>query len=60
MAKNFLSRTSVFEWHKELKERQESLQYVERKDSPSTSKMDESKEVIQNVWPKMEIWLCGC
>jgi hypothetical protein len=29
-----LSRTSVFEWHKRLKERRESLQEDERKDRP--------------------------
>jgi hypothetical protein len=42
-----LSRTSVFEWHKRLKERWELLQDDEQKARNSTSKTKESMEVIQ-------------
>jgi methylthioribose-1-phosphate isomerase len=42
-----LSRTSVFEWHKSFKEGWESLQDDERKGRPSTSRTEESTEVIQ-------------
>jgi transposase len=42
-----LSRISVFEWHKRFKEGRESLQDDERKGRPSTSRTEESTEVIQ-------------
>jgi transposase len=42
-----LSRTSVFEWRERFKEGRESLQDNERKGSPSTSRIEESTEVIQ-------------
>jgi transposase len=42
-----LSRTSVFEWHIRFKAGRESLQDVERKGRPSTSRTEESTEVIQ-------------
>jgi transposase len=42
-----LSRTSVFEWHKMFKEGRESLEGDERKGRPSTSRTEESTEVIQ-------------
>jgi transposase len=42
-----LSRTSVSEWHKRFKEGQESLQDDELKGRPSTSRTEESTEVIQ-------------
>jgi hypothetical protein len=38
----YLSRTSVFEWHKMFKEGRESLQDDERKGCPSTSITEES------------------
>jgi hypothetical protein len=37
----------VFEWHKILKERQQSLEDDERKGRPSTSRTEEWTEVIQ-------------
>jgi transposase len=40
-------RTSVFEWHERFKEGRESLQDDERKGCPSTSRTEESTEVIQ-------------
>jgi transposase len=43
----YLSRTSVFEWHKRFKERRESLQVDERKGRPSNSRTQESTDVIQ-------------
>jgi hypothetical protein len=42
-----LSRTSVSEWHKTFIEGRESLQDDGRKGRPSTSRTDESTEVIQ-------------
>jgi hypothetical protein len=42
-----LSRTGVIERHKRFKEERESLQDDERKGSPSTSRTEESTEVIQ-------------
>jgi hypothetical protein len=42
-----LSRTSVFECHKRFKEGRDSLQGDERKDRPSTSRTEESTEVIR-------------
>jgi transposase len=42
-----LSRTGVFEWHRRFKEGRESLQDDERKGRPSTSRTEESMEVIQ-------------
>jgi transposase len=42
-----LSRKSVFEWHKRYKEGRELLQDDERKGRPSTSRTEESTEVIQ-------------
>jgi transposase len=42
-----LSRSSVFEWHKRFKEGRELLQDDERKGCPSTSRTEESTEVIQ-------------
>jgi transposase len=47
-----LSRTSVFEWHKRFKEGQESLQDIERKGHPSTSRTEGSMEVIQKCLAK--------
>jgi transposase len=41
-----LSRTSVFEWHKNFKEGRESLQDNARKGRPSISRREESTEVI--------------
>jgi histone-lysine N-methyltransferase SETMAR len=37
----------VFEWHKRFKEGRESLQGDKRKGRPSTSRTEESTEVIQ-------------
>jgi transposase len=37
----------MFEWHKRFKEGRESLQDDERKGHPSTSRNEESTEVIQ-------------
>jgi hypothetical protein len=50
-----LSRTSVFEWHKRFKEGRQSLQDDERKGRPSTSRTEESAEVIQKCWGKIEL-----
>jgi transposase len=47
-----LSRTIVFEWHKRFKEERVSLQDDERKGRPSTSRTEESKEVIQKCLPE--------
>jgi hypothetical protein len=47
-----LSRTSVSEWHKRFKEGRESLQDDERKGHPSTSRTEESTEVIQKCLAK--------
>jgi predicted HTH transcriptional regulator len=41
-----LSRTSVFEWNKRFKGGQESLHDDEQKGCPSTSRTEESTEVI--------------
>jgi hypothetical protein len=42
-----LSRTCVFKWHKRFKEGQGSLQDDGQKGHPSTSRTEESTEVIQ-------------
>jgi hypothetical protein len=42
-----LSRTRVFEWHKCSKEGRKSLQKDDRKGRSSTSRTEESTEVIQ-------------
>jgi hypothetical protein len=42
-----LSRTSMFKLHKRFKEGRESLQEDEQEGSPSTSRTEESTEVIQ-------------
>jgi transposase len=42
-----LSRAGVFEWHKRFKERRKSLQDEERKGCPSTSRREQTKEVIR-------------
>jgi transposase len=47
-----LSRRSVFEWHKRLKEGHELLQDVELKGYPQTSRTEESDEVIQKSLAK--------
>jgi hypothetical protein len=45
-----LSRASVFEWCKRLKEGLESLQEDEQKGCHSASRTEESNEVIKKVW----------
>jgi transposase len=42
-----LIEKNVFDWHKRFKEGRESLQDDERKGRPSTSRAEESPEVIQ-------------
>jgi hypothetical protein len=43
----FLSRTSVSEWHKSFKDGRESLQDSEQKGCPSTSRTEESTKFIR-------------
>jgi hypothetical protein len=47
-----LSRTSVFEWHQRFKEGRESLQDNEQKGQYSTSRIEESKDIIQKCLAK--------
>jgi hypothetical protein len=50
-----LSKTSVFEWHKWFNEGRRSSQDDERKGRSSTSRTEESKEVIQKCLAKIEL-----
>jgi hypothetical protein len=50
-----LSRTGVSEWHERVREVRQSLQDDERKGRPSTSRTDESTEVIQKCLAEVEL-----
>jgi hypothetical protein len=55
-----LLRTSVFEWHERFKEGRELLQDHEWKGRPSTSRTEESMEVIQKCLAEdqtLSVWM---